>query len=234
MAGDAAHIPCWVDPAALRGRQRDFIELAIAYGLILLVVWTPRPWQLLFLGVAAASIAALAWFSFDGRQAVGLRMGGLLRSLWVAGLAMLLAAAALTLTERLHLVRLPGAVLLLKGYWGYALWAFVQQFLLHTFFLSRLLRLVKDTGLAVTLAAILFAAAHLPNPVLTPVTLLLGLAACRIFLRYRNLYPLALAHAILGITIAIVAPKPANHNMRVGLGYLTYNAAPKTISSVQP
>ena len=32
-----------------------------------------------------------------------------------------------------------------------------------------------------------------------------------------------MAHAILGITIAITVPGPVDHNMRVGLGYLTYN-----------
>jgi hypothetical protein len=50
-----------------------------------------------------------------------------------------------------------------------------------------------------------------------------GLAACLLFLCYRNLYPLALAHAIFGITIAITVPGPVDHNMRVGLGYLKYH-----------
>jgi len=75
---------------------------------------------------------------------------------------------------------------------------------------------------AAAAAAIIFAIAHLPNPILTSVTLLWGFAACVVFLRYRNLYPLALAHAILGITLAISVPGPVVRNMRVGLGYLTY------------
>jgi hypothetical protein len=37
-------------------------------------------------------------------------------------------------------------------------------------------------------------------------------------------YPLALAHAVLGITVAITIPGPVVHNMRVGLGYLRYHA----------
>jgi hypothetical protein len=32
-----------------------------------------------------------------------------------------------------------------------------------------------------------------------------------------------IAHAILGITVAITVPGPVDHNMRVGLGYLTYD-----------
>ena len=32
-----------------------------------------------------------------------------------------------------------------------------------------------------------------------------------------------IAHAILGITVAITIPGPVVHNMRVGLGYVTYS-----------
>jgi len=63
-----------------------------------------------------------------------------------------------------------------------------------------------------------------PNPFLMPATLLWGFASCLLFLRYRNLYPLMMAHAILGITVAITIPGPVVHNMRVGLGYLTYRS----------
>jgi len=77
---------------AVRGSRRDLIELAIAYGLILLVVWTPRPWQSLLWWDAAAAVAFILSISFDGRKAMGLRSVNLLRSLWVVGMA--LAAAA--------------------------------------------------------------------------------------------------------------------------------------------
>ena len=76
--------------------------------------------------------------------------------------------------------------------------------------------------MAALTAATLFAAAHVPNPVLMPVDVALGPAACLLFLRYRNIYPLMMAHAILGITVAMTIPGPVDHNMRVGLGYLTY------------
>jgi len=54
-------------------------------------------------------------------------------------------------------------------------------------------------------------------------TLVWGFASCLVFLRYRNLYPLAIAHAIFGISIAITVPGPVVRNMRVGLGYLRYH-----------
>jgi membrane protease YdiL (CAAX protease family) len=235
MAGDAASSAGWENSVAVRGRRRDMVELAVAYALILIVVWTPRPWQQLFWWVAAAAVAVITLLSFEGLDAMGLRRANFFRSLWIVGVALLAAAVAVTLAGRLHTLRLAGGpMLLLKRYWAYALWAFVQQFLLQCFFLARLLRLLPNAKLAVSVAAILFAAAHLPSPILTAVTLLWGWAACLLFLRYRNLYTLALAHTIMGVTLAITVPGPINHNMRVGLGYLTYGHTHKTIPSAQP
>jgi len=64
--------------------------------------------------------------------------------------------------------------------------------------------------------------AHLPSPILTALTLVWGYVACLVFQRYRNIYIPAIAHAIFGICIAVTIPGPVDHNMRVGLGYLTY------------
>jgi hypothetical protein len=71
-------------------------------------------------------------------------------------------------------------------------------------------------------AAILFASAHIPNPVLMIGTLLWGLVACALFLRYRDLYSLGVAHCLLGICIAVSVPAHIHHGMRVGLGYFLY------------
>ncbi|MGA2807824.1 MAG: CPBP family glutamic-type intramembrane protease [Terracidiphilus sp.] len=235
MAVGAAPISGGEGSAMVRTRRRDFVELALAYGLILVVIWTPRPWQKLLWWVAAAVVATIACLSFDGLKAVGLRRANFLRSLWVAGLALLVAAVAVLLADRLHTLRLPaGLVAFIETYAAYALWAFVQQFLLQGFFLARLMRLLPGEKAAALAAATIFAAAHLPSPILTPVTLIWGFAACLLFLRYRNLYPLAMAHAILGIAIAVTVPGPVDHNMRVGLGYLTYTRTHHAIHSAQP
>lgn len=209
--------------AAAPGRRRDLLEIGIAYGLILLVIWTPRPWQQFLWILAAAFIVVVTWASSDDRKAMGLRAANLLRSSWVVAVALGVAAVAFAVSARLHTLRLPaGPVQFVGPYVGYAIWSFGQQFLLQAVFLSRLLRLTRKPILAAITAAVIFSAAHLPNPILAPVTLLLGLAACLIFLRYRNLYSLALAHAIIGVTIATTVPGPVSHNMRVGLSYLVY------------
>ena len=202
---------------------RDLVELGIGYALILIVIWTPRPWQRLLYFAAAVYLIAILWISFPGWQAMGLRIANLLRSLWIVGVALLAAATAMLVAARMHTLLWPGGLLpFLHRYLGYALWALFQQVLLQDFFLQRLLRLTRSQGSAALAAAIIFSLAHLPNPILTAVTFVWGLAACKLFLHYRNLYPLALAHAILGIAIAMTIPGPVTRNMRVGLGYLTY------------
>ena len=209
--------------ASTRSRRRDLIELAGIYSLILIVIWTPRPWQAFLWVVAAAAILCVAWISFDGLRPMGLCTANLVNSLWAVALAAVLACAAVILALTLHTLHMPNTPLgFVRRYGFYVIWAAVQQIILQWFVLSRSLRLLPDTTSAAALAAGMFAVAHLPNPILSIITLVFGLASCLIFLRYRNLWPLALAHAILGISIGITVPGAIDHNMRVGISYLTY------------
>jgi CAAX prenyl protease-like protein len=216
-------IPSGEGQIAAGHRRRALAEVSLGYGVILVAIWTPLPWQ------RVVSWTALAWVlfatarSFDGWRTMGLGLSSSLRTLWMAGVALLLAAAAVVLAGTFHRLPVPGFVaMVVRRYWTYALWAFLQQFLLLDFILLRLLRLLPGKRGAVAGAAGLFALAHVPNPVLTPLTLLWGWVACALFLRYRNLYTLGAMHIIFGISIAIAVPGPVDHNMRVGLGYLTY------------
>jgi Type II CAAX prenyl endopeptidase Rce1-like len=249
MGNGAAAIENDGNLTATRSKRRALIEIAVAYGLIMSVIWTARPLQRLLWLVAVGTVAVITWRSWDGLKAVGLRRENFFRSLWVVGAALAIAAMAVLVAIHLHTLGLPdppatgpgssddfsgGFMLFVRTYWGYALWTFVQQFLMQGFFLLRLLRLLPGPRSAAFAAAGLFALAHLPNPILAPVTLIWGFAACLIFLRYRNLYPLAMAHAIFGITIAITIPGPVVHNMRVGLGYLTYGHRHSHAQLLQP
>jgi membrane protease YdiL (CAAX protease family) len=197
----------------------------VGYGLILATIWTPRPEQKWLWWASAAWIALSTAWSFPGWAALGFRCGGFVRSLWVVAAAGVAAAVAVTVAAGMHTLHAPhGLRAWLFSFGGYTVWAFVQQFLLQGYFLFRFLRLIKRRELAALAAAGIFAAAHLPNPILTLVTLVWGVVACFVFLRRRNVYPLMLAHAVLGITVAISVPGPVIHNMRVGIGYLRYHA----------
>ena len=89
----------------------------------------------------------------------------------------------------------------LRSVWGYVIWAMIQEFILQSFFFNRFEEL-HGSSAAVWLAATLFAAAHLPSPVLTTATLIGALFFCEMFRRYRSIYPLGIVHAMLGLTIA--------------------------------
>ncbi len=109
----------------------------------------------------------------------------------------------------------------LQSIWGYVIWAMIQEFILQSFFFNRFEELYGGTT-AVWTASTLFAAAHLPSPVLTTATLIGALFFCEMFRRYRSIYPLGIVHAMLGLTIAFTTPDSLLHHMRVGLGYLRY------------
>src|SRR6266542_1075907 len=89
-------------------------------------------------------------------------------------------------------------------------WGLGQQFALHTVFLREAQRTVPRTaGLTLDrtrspaagvkprlVAAVAFAALHLPNPFLTVATFVGALGWCWIYDRYPNVLPLALSHAV--------------------------------------
>jgi len=207
----------------LQSRRRDLLELSGIYTLILVVIWTPRPWQAFLWVLASIAMVYIAYLSFEGLRPMGLCTANLKRSLCAVGFATVVAIVALVLAYRLHTLHLPETPWLFFRHYGlYALWAAVQQIILQWFFLSRSLRLLPDATSAAAFTAGLFAIAHLPNPVLTVITLFFGMASCFFFLHYRNLVPLAIAHAILGICIGVTIPAAIDHNMRVGISYLTY------------
>jgi membrane protease YdiL (CAAX protease family) len=58
--------------------------------------------------------------------------------------------------------------------------------------------------------------------VLTTATLVGALVFCEMFRRYRSIYPIAIVHAMLGLTIGLTVPDNLLHHMRVGIGYLQY------------
>lgn len=212
------------DSASARARLRAVLDITLAYGLILTTIWTPRPYQRWIYMAATASIVFSTWRSFPGWNALGLRIGGFWRSAWVIGAGIALATAAVATAIRLNTLRHPvtgrGWIM---TFGGYVVWSFAQQFLLQSYFLYRFRQLIANEKWAAVAAAGIFAAAHLPNPILTPVTLIWGLCACFVFLRHRNIFPLAITHAMLGICLAVTVPGPVIHNMRVGLGYVRYH-----------
>jgi hypothetical protein len=198
-------------------------EVLTGFGLIMGTIWTVKATQRWFFWIAAA------WFL--GWGLIGLRnafrsgfklpsakvtvlvvLGGAL----VAGGCIALAAALGTLHS------LFGRKDPLLHAASYLAWAIVQQAIQQTFFLTRFEQLTQTGVRASLIAASLFAVAHLPNPVLTPVTLFGGWLMSELYLRYRSVLPLGIAHGLVGMAIAVSFPDHIQHHMRVGLSYLIY------------
>jgi membrane protease YdiL (CAAX protease family) len=204
--------------------RRDLLELAIGYLLIMATIWSANPTQRVFYWLAFVWIAGTTLARRDSWTTLGLGRKGLFQSLWVIGAALILSAIAILIAGQTHtLHRLHGPDPLPLHGWAYIIWALMQQFILQSYFLLRLLRLLPGKALPIFIATGIFALAHLPNPILTPLTFIWGTIACVLFLRYRNIYTLGIAHGIMGLCVAITVPNSLHRHMRVGLGYLRYH-----------
>lgn len=203
------------------GSARDLLELVLAYGVIVFVLWMPELPQRVLSPVALIVTLAIVLARRPSWDDLGMGWPGLVRSLWILPAAIVLVGASLLVAQRIGTLH-P----LYKGDFkhiaGYVLWTLYQQFLLNDCFLPRLTRLLTSEAAAVGVVAVLFAAAHLPNLWLAAATLAWGAISCALFRRYRNLYVLGLAQGLLGICFAVCVPDAVHHHLRVGLGYLRY------------
>ena len=201
----------------------EIVELMAGYGLILAAVWTSNPLQqwLCWAGLMWIGGSAAIWLIRT--RSIQFQLSRIWRSLWIVGAALTLAVPAVMIAASLHTLQQPdGPMEGVGAFVGYAIWAIAQQWLLQAYFLPRLVHVMPREGLAAAIVAGLFAMVHLPNMILAVVALLWGLASCFLFLRFRSVLTLGLAHAILGIALAVSIPGPVLHNMRVGLAYLQY------------
>jgi Type II CAAX prenyl endopeptidase Rce1-like len=198
---------------------RDLLEIAIVFGLILAAVWTPQGrLNALFSLSAAACVLVVAFAGRWGPREMGLaqpRGGAWKIFLPGALLCGLLGAAGFELRSIG-----PGYPIPWNRSWQYAIWALVQEFILQSIFFIRL-ESVFNGRRAVFWAASLYAVAHIPNLALTVLSFLGGLLFCEFFRRWRNLLPLGIIHAALGLIIAASLPDKWLHHMRVGIGYLS-------------
>jgi membrane protease YdiL (CAAX protease family) len=207
------------------GSARDLIEVILGYGLILFILWMPESPQRILSPVALVVTLAIVLGRRPSLDDLGLSRRGLAPSFWILPAAIVLAIASVLFAKQigtLHALYKSD----FKHVTGYVLWTLYQQFLLNDYFMPRLTRLLASESAAVGLAAVLFAAAHMPNLPLAAATLVWGAISCALFRRYRNLYTLGLAQGLLGLCFAVCVPDALHHHLRVGLGYLRYHGTP--------
>jgi len=220
-------------PLALKARsiavptayRRPFVwaQIVIAFLFLEFGLWEPRlETRNRWVGIAAIAILVLVLIDRASLERLGLRLPKTFGASVVLGISF---ATVVILVAMVHWAggqvpanpTWPGVHLM----WQYFVWALIQEFMVQSFFFTRCEELFGSSP-AVWVTATLFAAAHLPSPILTTFTLAGGLFFCEMFRRYRSIYPIGIVHAVLGLTIAVTMPDNLLHHMRVGIGYLRY------------
>ena len=220
-------------PLALKDRslpvtiayRRYFVwaQIVIAFLFLEFGLWEPRlETRNRWVGMATVTILVLVLVDRASLERLGLRLPKTFGASVVLGISF---ATVVFLVAMVHWAggQVPANPTWPSIHltWQYVVWALIQEFILQSFFFTRCEELFGGTA-AVWVAATLFAAAHLPSPILTTFTLVGGLFFCEMFRRYRSIYPIGIVHAALGLTIAVTVPDSLLHHMRVGIGYLRY------------
>lgn len=217
---------------ASRNRRATLLRLLFPLALLEVALWAPLPVGVLCGICALWYITWQVYNAASNARSLGLDLRGVMRESWLLGATVGLALAILAaayFSGSLH--RLWG----LRHPWIavgiYVCWAFVQEFMLQCFCLPMLRSLVSRVS-SLLLSGVVFAVAHLPNPSLTLVAFFGGVILTSIYARRRNLYVVALIHAVLGLTLAVSAPDAWFHQLRVGRNFLD---GPSTMAnSVSP
>jgi membrane protease YdiL (CAAX protease family) len=206
-------------------KQFSALAVFVAYLLIVGALWSYGPLQQVLIWLAASWISCCTILQRRSASELGLRVQGFRQSSWFPLAVLVVVAAVLWIARSAGALHIPQRHFHVWRAYSYCLWAFEQEFILQSFIFLNLEQ-VLGTRSAIISSTLLFASAHIPNPLLTVCTFFGGLLFTSVFARYRNLWTVGLVHAMLGLTIAFTAPDSINHHMRVGLGYLRYHAVP--------
>lgn len=193
-------------------------SLAIV-ALVLLWTWllATRVPNRAVLAVGAAVIALAVWHNLrHGEWGVTWRaLGGASRGailFTLSGVGLILAAgwALGTLHDRRDFLGSFGPLVV---------WGAGQQWVLQTVLLREAQRAVSRRG-GIVVAAALFGLLHLPNPVLTGVTIASALGWCTVYDRYPNVVPLAVSQGLGTLALRHAFDPETLGRLRVGYSYL--------------
>jgi membrane protease YdiL (CAAX protease family) len=99
------------------------------------------------------------------------------------------------------------------------LWGGAQQWVLQTVVLREAQR-ASSRAKGIVIAAALFGAVHLPNPLLAPVTAAAALMWCWLYDRHPNIIPLALSHGLGTLALRYAFDEAITGRLRIGASYL--------------
>ncbi len=202
-----------------RRQKLIVVETTTGFALIMLYIWrlrftAPRAWVFI-LGFFILSHILRG----ERTASLGFRWSNFRECMETMAPALLLLALSLmalgVLLQTIRPISVEyGCMCLL----AYCPWGIFQQYLLNGYIANRLLA-VSSARHVPLMAATLFAGAHLPNWFLMLVTFVTGYYSTKIFMRYRNIYFLGLAHAVIGTVLFVVIPDSISHHLTVGPGF---------------
>lgn len=133
------------------------------------------------------------------------------------------------------LVTLPGVALIFAAGWALGtlhdrrdflgsfvplvVWGVGQQWVLQTVLLREAQR-ASSRRVGIVVAAALFGLLHLPNPLLTAVTIVGAVCWCAIYDRYPNIVPLAVSQGLGTLALRHAFDPETLGRLRVGYSYL--------------
>ena len=219
----APSIPLSEQDVVGRSALGIWLQIAFAYGLLEAALWTsPGRLDLIWMILTATFILLTAFRGPYSAREMGVTLPSGKATVWIVGAGLILAATLWSFAALTGADAAPTHAMPLRTTWQYAVWAFVQQFMLQSFFFVRLESLLGSRR-AVLATTILFSAAHIPNPILTVGTVLAGFFFCEMFRHYRNIFPLGVVHVILGLAMAASVSDTLLHHMRVGIGFVQFH-----------
>jgi hypothetical protein len=85
------------------------------------------------------------------------------------------------------------------GFVSYPIWGIIQQFLLLSIILFRLIQITRNNIVSLIFATVLFSLIHAPNVSLMIATFFFGMISCVLFLRNRNIFTIGIMHGVLAV-----------------------------------
>jgi hypothetical protein len=208
-------------------RNRATLELVVALSLLELVFWTDSKallaggWRTLL-----AVSAGVAIFYFLWNQRPSLADFGLQPRSGVFSAKPLIVATAIGAGFILSFGFFFGTISIPRDcarWFGRACYQSLgQQILLHVFLMPRLSLILQDVHSASRCAGLIFGLLHVPNPILTPLTIIAGWYWVSWFRQFANLPAVWMSHLILGTATFMSFPEDWLRRMRVGIGYFIF------------
>ncbi len=192
------------------GEAFAFSLLVIAY------IWVRPLWWSWSLLIPLALVAlSFIWHS-ETTESLGLSLRALGGAVvawrwWLAScVASLIVLAWVETSTSIHAI---------YRWCGYAVWCVLQQLLFQNMAYRRLRDGLGASWKTSSIAGAMFAAAHIPNPILVPATFLWGTVSTRLFEARPSVPVLGLTQALLSAMLYVITPVALNGQFRVGPGY---------------